>query len=95
MQIQVESIGLPGMAVIDGVSVGLLETRNSLQGLVESLAGQFGAEVSTFLLHETGRLDPEVLLLVNDREVYGNDRLAGFRFADGDRVKFVLMVGGG
>lgn len=95
MNVHVDAFGLPVLAAISGVQVVLDASLNSLGGLIESLAGQFGPVVRETLLDAAGALDPEVLLMVNGREVIGTAALAAYRFADGDRVKFILMVGGG
>jgi len=94
VRIEVEAIGLPVLAARLGGVVSVEPQTGTLAGLVAALAERFGAEVSDFLLDQGG-LDPDLLLVVNGREVLGQSSIRSLQLADGDRVNFIMMVGGG
>jgi sulfur carrier protein ThiS len=51
--------------------------------------------VTNILLDKGGMLDPEIVVVVNEREVIGRKDLMAYQLSEGDEVKFILMAGGG
>jgi sulfur carrier protein ThiS len=95
LQVQVESFGLPALSAICGERLKLSIREGTLQGVLDALARAFGAQVTNILLDKGGMLDPEIVVVVNEREVIGRKDLMAYQLSEGDEVKFILMAGGG
>jgi hypothetical protein len=95
MQVFIEFFGLPALAVRRPGCSALSLEQNTLAALIERLSQELGDSAGKLLLGEDGNLDPEILILVNDREVTGSGAFSLLRLAEGDHIKFILMVGGG
>lgn len=95
MRVQVEMFGLAALTALCGERVEIDTPSATLEGLVETLAGKFGPRVREILLDVYGRVDSEILIVVNNGAVLGPRAVAAFRLADGDQIKLIMMVGGG
>lgn len=95
MRIQVEVFGLPALTALCGEKGEIETTSNTFEGLVEALACKFGERVREILLDVYGRVDPEILVVVNNSDVLGPKSVGALRLAEGDHIKLIMMVGGG
>lgn len=95
MKITVESLGLPTLAAVIGKKAELDVKGGTVADLVAQLAGRFGPKTRRLLLDGEGRLDPTIQVMVNDEGFISREDLPRRELKDGDRIRFMLLVGGG
>jgi len=95
MNIQVEFLSLPGVTRIIGNKSIVFELGGSnILDLVREISDRYGQEIRQFLLDESGQLDTVFKVQLNKTRWIPRDRL-DTRLQDGDRVTFMMLVGGG
>jgi sulfur carrier protein ThiS len=96
MKVTVECLGLPTLAAVIGkkteVAIG---DGASLSDLVQQITGLFGSKARQALLDSDGHLDLTIQIMVNDEGFVAREGLSDRQLRDGDRVRFMLLVGGG
>lgn len=96
MKITVECLGLPTLSAVIGKKTGLQVGEGaSLSDLVQQITGLFGSRARQVLLDADGNLDLTIQIMVNDEGFVARENLSDRRLRDGDRVRFMLLVGGG
>jgi hypothetical protein len=95
MKIRVESIGLPTLADVIGKQAEIEFPGGTVAELIVLIAGRFGPRARRVLLDRCGNLDVTVQVMINEEGFLRGEELAARRLADGDRVRFMLLVGGG
>ena len=95
MKITVESLGLPALSAVIGKQTELDLKGGSVADLVQHLAGRFGPRAREVLLDGEGQLDPTIQVMVNDEGFLPRDGLPQRALEDGDRIRLMLLVGGG
>ncbi len=101
MKIHVEFLSLPMASEIIGktkeisIPSTLKAEAVTINELVKQLVDQFGHGVATALLDEGHHLDPVIQVMVNDEGFLAREDYAQRGLQDGDRVRFMLLVGGG
>jgi sulfur carrier protein ThiS len=95
MKITVESLGLPTLSAVIGKKAELEFTGRTVADLVDQLVGRFGPKARRVLLDGEGRLDLTIQVMVNDEGFLNRGDLPGRELKDGDRIRFMLLVGGG
>ena len=101
MKIHVEFLSLPMASEIIGKTKEILIPSTlkaeavTINELVKQLVDQFGHGVATALLDESHHLDPVIQVMVNDEGFLAREDYAQRGLQDGDRVRFMLLVGGG
>lgn len=95
MKITVESLGLPTLAAVIGKKAELDVKGGTVADLVAQLVGRFGPKARRLLLDGEGRLDPTIQVMVNDEGFISREDLPRRELKDGDRIRFMLLVGGG
>lgn len=95
MKIQIESIGLPTLSKLIGKSSQVDMADGSVADVVSHIVGRFGPPARKILLDREGRLDLSIQVMVNDESFLPRDEYAQRNLKDGDKVKFMLLVGGG
>lgn len=70
----------------DGVSVA---------DLIANITQRFGPKARQALLDSNGELDLTIQVMVNDQGFIQREKLADHVLEAGDRVKLMLLVGGG
>ena len=95
MKIQIESLGLPTLSKIIGKTFQMEIPDGTVSELISTLVNQVGPRAEKILLDQSGSLDLSIQVLINDEGFLARDEYGQRRLQDGDRVKFMLLVGGG
>lgn len=95
MKITVESLGLPTLSGVIGKKTELEFKGGTVKDLVSLLVGRFGPRAREVLLDGEGQLDLTIQVMVNDEGFLVRDDLPKRELRDGDRIRFMLLVGGG
>ncbi len=95
MKITVESLGLPTLSVVIGKKAELDFKGGTVTDLVNHLIGRFGPKARAVLLDGEGHLDLTIQVMVNDEGFLAREDLPQRELKDGDRIRFMLLVGGG
>jgi len=95
MKITVESLGLPTLSAVIGKKAEFDFKGGTVADLVGLLVGRFGARARKVLLDGEGQLDLTIQVMVNDDGFLVREDLPKRELKDGDRIRFMLLVGGG
>ncbi len=96
MRVVVETLGLPTLAAVLGKRTEIdLPAGASLADLIGHVVSRFGPQARQGLLDAEGRLDLTIQILLNEEGFVPREELAARRLRDGDRVRLMLLVGGG
>lgn len=95
MKITVESLGLPTLSAVIGKKTDLDFNGGTVADLVDRLVGRFGPKAREVLLDGEGQLDLTIQVMVNDEGFLAREELPKRPLKDGDRIRFMLLVGGG
>lgn len=95
MEITVEALGLPTLSALIGRKVEIDLTAGTTADLVDHLIARFGPQARRMLLDAEGRLDLTIQVMVNEEEFLPHEQLAKRELKDGDRVRLMLLAGGG
>jgi len=95
LKIQVESLGLPTLSGLIGKKVGIDLPGRTIEDLVSFIVSKHGQKARQILLDNQGKLDLTIQVMVNDEGFVPRDEFARKNLKEGDRVKFLLLVGGG
>jgi sulfur carrier protein ThiS len=95
MKITVESLGLPTLSAVIGKKAEITLEAGTVADLVRHLVGRFGPKARELLLDGDGNLDLTIQVMVNEEGFIAREDLPYRVLRDGDRVRFMLLVGGG
>ncbi len=95
MKITVESLGLPTLSAVIGKKTEMTLEVGTVADLVRHLVGRFGPKARELLLDTDGNLDLTIQVMVNEEGFISREDLPRRALKDGDRVRFMLLVGGG
>ena len=95
VRIRIETLGLPAMAAVIGRRAEIELRGRTVADLVTEIIGRFGPAARRFVLDADGGLERSIQIMVNDEGVLSRDELPRRFLADGDRVRFMLLVCGG
>ncbi len=95
MKIQIESIGLPTLSKLIGKTSQVEMKDGTLADMVSHIVDRIGQPARKILLDETGQLDLSIQVMVNDEGFLPRNEYSQRDLKDGDKVKFMLLVGGG
>jgi sulfur carrier protein ThiS len=95
LKIQVESLGLPSLSKLIGKKIQLEMADGTVADLIAHVVERGGNKARKVLLDNSGELDMTIQVMLNDEGFVPRDELARQRLKDGDRVKIMLLVGGG
>ena len=95
MKIQIESLGLPTLSKLIGKKTQMEMTGGTLSDLVSRIVDKLGPPARKILLDQGGQLDMTIQVMINDEGFLPRDEYSKRVLKDGDRVKFMLLVGGG
>lgn len=95
VKITIESLGLPTLSAVIGKKAELDLKGGTVADLVDQLVGRFGPKARELLLDAEGQLDLTIQVMLNDEGFLAREDLARRELREGDRVRFMLLVGGG
>ena len=95
MKIQIESLGLPTLSKLIGKTSQVDMADGTLADVVSHIVARMGQPARKILLDQTGQLDLSIQVMVNDESFLPRDEYSQRILKDGDKVKFMLLVGGG
>lgn len=95
MKIIVETLGLPTLSSVIGKKTELDLKGGTVADLVNQVVGRFGPTAREVLLDGEGQLDLTIQVMVNDEGFMAREDLPKRVLKDGDRIRFMLLVGGG
>ena len=95
MKIQVESLGLPTLSKLIGKTSQQEMNDGTLSDLVSHIVTRHGPNARKILLDQEGQLDMSIQVMINDEGFLPRDEYSKRMLTDGDRVRFMLLVGGG
>lgn len=96
MRIRVETLGLPALAEAIGRRTDVEVTQGAtVAALVAELIRGFAPDARRILLDPDGGLERSIQVMLNEDGFLPRDRLSQRVLADGDRVRFMLLVCGG
>lgn len=95
MKIQVESLGLPSLSKLIGRKTELEMADGSLADLIAHIVNRTGGKARKVLLDDSGELDMTIQVMLNDEGFVPRNELSQRPLKDGDKVKIMLLVGGG
>jgi sulfur carrier protein ThiS len=95
LKIQVESLGLPSLSKLIGKKAEMEMTDGSVADLITQIVDRAGSKARKILLDDSGELDMTIQIMLNDEGFVPRDELAQQKLKDGDRVRIMLLVGGG
>jgi sulfur carrier protein ThiS len=95
VKITIESLGLPTLSAVIGKKAELDLKGGTVADLVDQLVGRFGPKARELLLDREGQLDLTIQVMLNDEGFLAREDLGRRELKEGDRVRFMLLVGGG
>jgi len=97
VKIEIESMGLPTLSKLIGkkTSVELNKKAATVRDLVSLLVKSHGKKMNQILLDSEGELDLTIQVMINDEGFLARNEYAQRELREGDRVRFMLLVGGG
>jgi sulfur carrier protein ThiS len=95
MKITVESLGLPTLTAVIGKKTEVILESGTVADLIRHLSARFGPKARKVLLDGEGQLDLTIQVMVNEEGFISRDELPQRELKDGDRIRFMLLVGGG
>jgi sulfur carrier protein ThiS len=95
MKIQIESLGLPTLSKIIGKTYPMETSGGTVADLVSNLVNRVGPRAGKILLDQSGNLDLSIQIMINEEGFLPRDEYGRRQLRDGDRIKFMLLVGGG
>lgn len=95
MKIIIEPLGLPTLSAVIGRRVEMELPAATTADLVDRLVARFGPKARQVLLDADGCLDLTIQVMVNEEAFLPREELAKRELKDGDRVRLMLLAGGG
>jgi molybdopterin converting factor small subunit len=95
MRIRIETLGLPTLAEEIGRRAEVELAGSTVADLVAEIIGRFGPEARRVLVDPDGGLERSIQVMLNEEGFLARDELPLRRLAEGDRVRFMLLVCGG
>jgi len=95
MKIKIESLGLPLLAKLIGKKTDIDLPAGTVADLVALLVKRHGREMQKALLDNDGNLDLTIQVMLNEEGILNRDQYAKRVLKDGDKVIFMILVGGG
>ena len=95
MKIKLEALGLPTLAGLIGKKTEVEFGGGTVVDLISLLTQKHGRKVREILLDSKGELDLTIQVMLNDEGFLSRDTLAHRALKEGDKVRFMLLAGGG
>ena len=95
MKIKIESLGLPLLAKLIGKKTEINLPAGTVADLIAFLVKRHGREMQKALLDNDGGLDLTIQVMLNEEGILNRDQYSKRVLKDGDKVIFMILVGGG
>ncbi|UCH23518.1 MAG: MoaD/ThiS family protein [Deltaproteobacteria bacterium] len=97
MKIIVESMGLPTLSKLIGKKneFDVNDATVTVEDLVSFIVKRHGQNARKVLLDSKGNLDMAIQVMINDEGFLAREDYARRKLGEEDRVRFMLLVGGG
>ena len=95
MNIKVEFLGLPTLSAVIGKKADIDMPGDTVKDLIKYLIQRFGANVRQAILDSEGNLDLIIQVMLNDEGFIPREAIDHQKIHPGDKVKFLLLAGGG
>lgn len=95
MNIQVEYYGLPTLSKLVGKKSEVKLSGETVEDLVSFIVNRHGQKARQSLLDNQGKLDLSIQIMINDKGFVPRDVFSQKKLKEGDKVKFLLLAGGG
>ena len=95
MKIKIESLGLPALAKLIGKKTEIDLPGGSVADLIANLVKRHGQQMRKALLDNDGKLDLTIQVMLNAEGILARDQYSKRVLKDGDKVIFLILVGGG
>jgi len=95
MKIQIESLGLPTLSKLIGKTSHVDLADGTVADVVSHIVKRGGQPARKILLDKEGQLDISIQVMVNDEGFVPRNQYSQRALKGGDKVKFMLLVGGG
>ncbi len=94
MKIELEILGMPNLAGLIGKRTQIEFPGKTVKDLIELLKTKHGRKAGDLLGNSRGELDETIQILLND-SFLPREEVSSRLLAPGDRIKFILLIGGG
>lgn len=95
MKIKVESLGLPALAKLIGKKAEFDLPGKTVSDLIDYLVKRHGQQMRKALLDASDELDLTIQVMLNEEGILAREQYSKRVLKDGDRVIFMILVGGG
>jgi hypothetical protein len=95
MNIKIESLGLPALAKLIGKKTEIDLPGGTVTDLVAYLVKRHGQQMQKALLDNDGKLDLTIQVMLNEEGILNRDQYSKRVLKDGEKVIFMILVGGG
>ncbi|MEE8416144.1 MAG: MoaD/ThiS family protein [Desulfobacterales bacterium] len=95
MKISVETLSLPSLSRLIGRKTEIEMDVGTVKHLIDHLIRTYGKKAGQVLLDQKGELDIVIQIMINDEGFLPRKKIATRSLKEGDKVKFLLLVGGG
>ena len=95
MNIKIESLGLPALAKLIGKKTEIDLPGMTVADLVACLVKRHGRQMQKALLDNDGKLDLTIQVMLNEEGILARDQYSKRVLKNGDKVIFMILVGGG
>jgi len=95
VKIQVESLGLPTLASLIGKKTQIELSGQTVADLINHITQRHGHKARQILQDQNGELDLTIQVMINDDGFVPRDELSQRNLREGDKVRFMLLAGGG
>ena len=95
MKVQIEFLGLPTVAKIVGVAQKIEFGGGTIGDLIAHLIKRYGAGVEQVLVDNEKKLNPYILVVINEELIAGRDDREHHQLSEGDNITFTIMAEGG
>jgi len=95
LKIQVESLGLPTLASLIGKKAQIELSGHTVSDLINQITQRQGHKARQILLDQNGELDLTIQVMINEDGFVPRDELFQRTLKEGDKVRFMLLAGGG
>jgi len=95
VKVQLDFLGLPQLAKIIGTAQKLEFVGSTIEDLIVHLIKRYGAGAEDILVDDGKKLNPYILVMVNEELITARDDREQVQLAEGDSIIFAVIAEGG